>query len=53
MKPKNTKLSTSDIGYNGKSIDRLNREELIELVLHLAQKVYSNSSVDKGTNDIV
>ncbi len=38
------KLSCSDIGYHGKSIDRLSKEELIELSLKLAQSIHDCST---------
>lgn len=38
---KNRKLTGADIGYHGKSIDTLSREELLEAMIELSQKVYN------------
>jgi hypothetical protein len=38
------KLTYSDIGYKGKPIDALTREELLDGFLELAQRVYDCAS---------
>jgi len=40
----NIKLTGADIGYHGKSIDTLTREELLEAMIELSQKVYNCTS---------
>ena len=37
------KLEPHEIGYYGKSIDSLSREELIQVIIELAQAVYEGS----------
>lgn len=47
MQTNNTqKLSCSDIGYHGKPVDSLTREELLEAFLDVAQRVYDCSSTN-------
>jgi len=45
-------LDYSEIGYKGKPIDTLTREELLEAFLELAQKVYDCASQDNQCKDI-
>jgi hypothetical protein len=40
------KISCSDIGYHGKPIDDLSREELLEAFLELAQTVVNCASTN-------
>ena len=40
------KLKCSDVGYHGKPIDDLTREELLEAFLDLAQRVYNCASTN-------
>jgi len=37
---KTRKLTGTDIGYHGRPIDSLNREELLEAFIELSQQVY-------------
>ena len=46
------RLNHSDIGYKGKPIDTLTREELLEAFLELAQKVYECASHDNPCKDV-
>jgi hypothetical protein len=45
-------LDYSDIGYKGKPIDTLTKEELLEAFLELAQKVYECASQDNPCKDV-
>lgn len=46
------KLDYSDIGYKGKAVDTLTREELLEAFMDLAQKVYECASQDNVCKNI-
>jgi hypothetical protein len=46
------KLDYSAVGYKGKPIDTLTREELLEAFLELVQKVYDCASQDNHCKDI-
>jgi hypothetical protein len=45
-------LNYSDIGYKGKPIDALTREELLDGFLELAQRVYDCASQDNHCKDL-
>jgi hypothetical protein len=46
-------LTFSDIGYKGRPIDTLSREELLEAFLELARQVYDCANQDNACKDIV
>ena len=46
------KLTCSDIGYHGKSIDRLSKEELIELCLELARSIHDCSTEEAPCKNV-
>lgn len=50
-KPK--KLTHADIGYNGKSIETLSRNELLDAFLDLAQRVYECASEDNKCKSVL
>ena len=53
MQQKTTpRLDYADIGYKGKPIDTLTREELLDAFLELAQKVYECASLDNRCKDL-
>ncbi len=41
------KLTCSDIGYNGKPLDKLSKDELIDLCIKLAQSIH-DCSIEKA-----
>jgi hypothetical protein len=47
-----TQLDLSDIGYKGKPIDTLSKEEILEAFLELAQSVYDCASQENQCKDI-
>jgi hypothetical protein len=46
------KLSCSDIGYHGRSIDNLTKEELLEAFLDLVQKVHECAERGNKCKDV-
>ena len=50
--PAAKQLDFSDIGYKGKPIDTLSREELLEAFLELAQTVYECARKDNPCKNI-
>jgi len=46
------KLTGADIGYHGKPIDTLTREELLDAFVELSQKVYDCASLDNTCKDL-
>ena len=53
MQQKNSrKLTGADVGYHGKPIDSLSREELLEAVIELSQKVYDYASHENTCKDL-
>jgi hypothetical protein len=46
------KLTYADIGYRGKPIDTLTREELLEAYLELVQKVYELAETEDICRDV-
>ena len=46
------KLTYTDVGYRGRSIDTLTREELMEAYLDLVQKVYECAKTEDVCRDI-
>lgn len=50
---KASKLTCSDIGYNGKCIEDLTREELLSAFHDLAQRVYNCASTNKQCNTVL
>jgi len=49
---KSRKLTGADIGYHGKPIDTLSREELLEAFIELSQKVYDCASQENTCKDL-
>ena len=47
------KISYSDIGYYGKPIDALSREELLDALLELAQKLHECAAEDNVCRSII
>jgi hypothetical protein len=53
MQPKTPrKLNHAEIGFKGKPIDTLSKEELLEAFLELAQRVYDCASQDNSCKDL-
>ena len=53
MQQKNSrKFTGADVGYHGKPIDSLSREELLEAVIELSQKVYDCASHENTCKDL-
>ena len=48
----NRKLTGADIGYHGRPIDTLTREELLDAFIELSQKVYDCASRENKCKDI-
>ena len=46
------KLTGADIGYQGKPINTLTREELLEAFIELSQKVYDCASHENMCKDL-
>ena len=46
------KLTGADVGYHGKPIDSLTREELLEAFIELSQKVYDCASHENMCKDL-
>jgi hypothetical protein len=46
------KLTGADIGYHGKPIDTLTREELLDAFVELSQKIYDCASLDNTCKDL-
>jgi hypothetical protein len=49
---KSRKLTGADVGYHGKPIDTLSREELLEAFIELSQKVYDCASHENTCKDL-
>ena len=49
---KKRKLTCSDIGYHGKPLDKLSKDELIDLCLKLAQSIHDCSTEDAPCKNI-
>ncbi|MCG6909357.1 MAG: hypothetical protein LJE94_04445 [Deltaproteobacteria bacterium] len=47
------KLTSADIGYHGRPIDTLTREELLEAFIELSQKVYECTSQDNTCKNLL
>lgn len=45
------KLDIADIGYYGKPLDMLNRDELIGFCLQLVQTIYECSHTERNAQD--
>ena len=53
MQQKNSKqLTGADIGYRGRPVDTLTRDELLNAFIELSQKVYDFASREKGCKDL-
>ena len=50
-KKESRQLTGADIGYHGKPIDTLNRDELLNAFIELSQKVYECTSREKICKD--
>jgi hypothetical protein len=46
------KLTYSDIGYNGKQLDKLSKDDLIDLCLRLAQSIYDCSTEEAPCKNV-
>lgn len=49
---KSRKLTGADIGYHGKPIDSLTRDELLDAFIELSQKVYDCASRENRCKDL-
>ena len=49
---KKMKLTGADIGYRGRPVNTLTREELLEAFLELSQKVYECASQENTCKDL-
>ena len=52
MSNENKKLNGSNIGYRGKPVDSLSREELLEAFLELSQRVYECAAEGNQCKDV-
>ena len=52
MTNENKKLNGSNIGYRGKPVDSLTREELLEAFLELSQRVYECAAEGNQCKDV-
>ena len=46
------KLTCSDIGYHGKALDQLSKDELIDLCLNLAQSIHDCSTEEAPCKNV-
>jgi len=46
------KLTCSDIGYHGKSLDQLSKDDLVDLCLKLAQSIHDCSIEDAPCKNV-
>jgi adenosylmethionine-8-amino-7-oxononanoate aminotransferase len=50
---KNRKLTGADIGYHGKPIDALTREELLDAFIEPSQMVYDCAALENRCKDLL
>ena len=53
QKSRNTKFKAADIGYHGKPLDTLSREELLEAFVELSQQVFECASVENTCKSLI